>query len=172
MRRSIRNAASTASIIAIATTVVIGAENNAGDGGGSLGGVLVSGGLGFAGVDYEMEEGETLEDDGLVNYVNAESGKSKKNLNSDIELREIETNGYDDSNMVGEYDSSVWGIKGDGVEGLQILYSSSSLLTQSSLWAPWSSYSLGSEASAFRSYPFRAPFLNKIPQVKAFLLCG
>ncbi|KAL6538942.1 hypothetical protein OROMI_025268 [Orobanche minor] len=68
-------------------------ENNA------MGGVLVSGGSGFAGVDYEMEEGEIVEDDGVVNYVNAESDKSKKNLNSDIELREFETNGYDDSNM-------------------------------------------------------------------------
>ncbi|KAL6568035.1 hypothetical protein OROHE_003719 [Orobanche hederae] len=73
-------------------------ENNASDGGGSL----VSGGSGFAGVDYEMEEGEIVEDDDLVNYVNAESDKSKNNWNSDIELREIETNGYGDSNMVDE----------------------------------------------------------------------
>ncbi|KAL6571006.1 hypothetical protein OROGR_000556 [Orobanche gracilis] len=74
-------------------------EINADDGGGSFGGVLVSGGSGFARVDYEMEEGEIVEGDGLVSYVNAESDKSKKNLNTDIELREIETNGYDDSNM-------------------------------------------------------------------------
>ncbi|KAK6134076.1 hypothetical protein DH2020_032173 [Rehmannia glutinosa] len=82
-------------------------ENNGDEGGGSLGEVLVSGGTGFAGVDYEMEEGEIVEDDGLVDYVNADSEKSKENLHSDIELGEIETNGYDDSNM---------GVNKEGVE--------------------------------------------------------
>ncbi|XP_011077099.1 serine/threonine-protein kinase prpf4B [Sesamum indicum] len=65
---------------------------------GALGEVLVSGGSGFAGVDYEMEEGEIVEDDGLVDF-GKDSDKSKKNLHSDVESGEIETNGYDDSNM-------------------------------------------------------------------------
>ncbi|GFP94602.1 serine/threonine-protein kinase prp4 homolog [Phtheirospermum japonicum] len=74
--------------------------NNGDDGGGSLDEVLVPNGLGVDGVDYDMEEGEIVEDDGLVGSVNADGEQSKKNLNSDIELGEIETNGYDDSNMV------------------------------------------------------------------------
>ncbi|KAL0380751.1 UNVERIFIED_CONTAM: Serine/threonine-protein kinase PRP4 [Sesamum angustifolium] len=65
---------------------------------GAVGEVLVSGGSGFAGVDYEMEEGEIVEDDGLVDF-GKDSDKSKKNLHSDVESGEIETNGYDDSNM-------------------------------------------------------------------------
>ncbi|KAL0430112.1 UNVERIFIED_CONTAM: Serine/threonine-protein kinase PRP4 [Sesamum radiatum] len=65
---------------------------------GALGEVLVSGGSGFAGVDYEMEEGEIVEDDGLVDF-GKDSDKPKKNLHSDVESGEIETNGYDDSNM-------------------------------------------------------------------------
>ncbi|KAL0396810.1 UNVERIFIED_CONTAM: Serine/threonine-protein kinase PRP4 [Sesamum calycinum] len=105
MRRSVPNAANTdttATGIAITTTGIgaveerlekIGDEDD-----GAVGEVLVSGGSGFAGVDYEMEEGEIVEDDGLVDF-GKDSDKSKKNLHSDVESGEIETNGYDDSNM-------------------------------------------------------------------------
>ncbi|PIN05947.1 U4/U6-associated splicing factor PRP4 [Handroanthus impetiginosus] len=61
--------------------------------------VLVPNGSGFVGVDYEMEEGEIVEEDGLVDFVNEDSKKSKKNFHSDVESGEIETNGYEDSSM-------------------------------------------------------------------------
>ncbi|KAH6815058.1 Protein kinase superfamily protein [Perilla frutescens var. frutescens] len=46
-----------------------------------------------------MEEGEILEDDGSVDFVNEDSGKSNKNLHLDAEFGEIKTNGCDDFNM-------------------------------------------------------------------------
>ncbi|XP_047965541.1 serine/threonine-protein kinase prp4 [Salvia hispanica] len=63
----------------------------------------------FSGFDYEMEEGEIVEDDGLVDFVNDDSdkfkkdvgfGDIKKNPQSDVEFREIKKNGCDDFNMV------------------------------------------------------------------------
>lgn len=75
-------------------------EGTAEDGGGSLGGVPVKPKSDFSEVDYEMEEGEILEDDGSVDFVNEDSDKSKKNWQSDIEFGEIKTNGCDDFNMV------------------------------------------------------------------------
>ncbi|KAL0463620.1 UNVERIFIED_CONTAM: Serine/threonine-protein kinase PRP4, partial [Sesamum latifolium] len=89
---------------------------------GASGEVLVSGGSGFAGVDYEMEEGEIVEDDGLVDF-GKDSDKSKKNLHSDVESGEIETNGYDDSNMgvneenVERVDKTLKKLGKDGVDG-------------------------------------------------------
>ncbi|XP_042000104.1 serine/threonine-protein kinase prpf4B-like isoform X2 [Salvia splendens] len=74
----------------------------------------------FSGFDYEMEEGEIVEDDGLVDFVNDDSDKFKKNSHldvgfgdikknpqSDVEFREIKTNGCDDFNM---------GFNGDSLE--------------------------------------------------------
>ncbi|KAL8470602.1 hypothetical protein ACS0TY_033236 [Phlomoides rotata] len=62
---------------------------------GSLGDVSVKQESGFAGVDYEMEEGEIVEDD-----VKEDFEKSKENLPSDVELgEETKTNGCDDFNM-------------------------------------------------------------------------
>ncbi|KAG6410333.1 hypothetical protein SASPL_128391 [Salvia splendens] len=74
----------------------------------------------FSGFDYEMEEGEIVEDDGLVDLVNDDSGKFnknshldigfgeiKKNPQSDVEFGEIKTNGCDDFNM---------GFNGDSLE--------------------------------------------------------
>ncbi|XP_047943642.1 serine/threonine-protein kinase prpf4B-like isoform X2 [Salvia hispanica] len=70
----------------------------------------------FSGFDYEMEEGEIVEDDGLVDFVNDDSdkfkkdvgfGDIKKNPQSDVEFREIKKNGCDDFNM---------GFNGDSLE--------------------------------------------------------
>ncbi|KAK6116353.1 hypothetical protein DH2020_049815 [Rehmannia glutinosa] len=77
----------------------INLENYGDTGGGATGEVMVSSSLRIAGVDYDMEEGEILEDDGLVDYGNWDSEVVKKNLASDVESGEIDTNGYDDSNM-------------------------------------------------------------------------
>ncbi|KAI3453012.1 hypothetical protein Pfo_009675 [Paulownia fortunei] len=74
-------------------------ENYGDAGGGAVGEVVVSSDLKFAGVDYDMEEGEIVDDDGLVAYVNGDFEKVKKNLESDVESGEIDTNGYDTSNM-------------------------------------------------------------------------
>ncbi|KAG8366596.1 hypothetical protein BUALT_Bualt17G0096300 [Buddleja alternifolia] len=75
-------------------------ENNGDDCGGAVGGVSVSSGLGFVGVNYDMEEGEIVEDDGgLVDCDNEDLGKSKKITHSDVESGEIEMNGYDHRDM-------------------------------------------------------------------------
>lgn len=74
---------------------------NDGDaGGGAVIEVAVHSDLGFAGVSYDMEEGEILEDDDLVHHVNDDFEKVKKKLESDLESEKIETNGYDKFNMV------------------------------------------------------------------------
>lgn len=75
-------------------------EDNGDESAGSLGEVLVSTGSKLAGLDYEMEEGEIVDEDGLAAFVNDGLEKSKNNLNSDVEFGEIEMTGYDDSNMV------------------------------------------------------------------------
>ncbi|KAK6133852.1 hypothetical protein DH2020_032402 [Rehmannia glutinosa] len=77
----------------------INLENYGDAGGGATGEVMVSSSLRIAGVDYDMEEGEIVEDDGLVDYRTCDFEKAKKNLESDVESGEIETNGYDNSNM-------------------------------------------------------------------------
>ncbi|XP_073055098.1 uncharacterized protein [Primulina eburnea] len=56
---------------------------------GAVGDVVVSNGFQFTGVDYEMEEGEIVEDDDLGRYVDGEFEKWKKNLDSDLESGEI-----------------------------------------------------------------------------------
>lgn len=68
--------------------------------GGAAGEVMESSGLGLAGVDYDMEEGEIVEDDVLVDCVNGDVEKVQKILESDVESGEIDMNGYDNSNMV------------------------------------------------------------------------
>ncbi|KAL1553552.1 non-specific serine/threonine protein kinase [Salvia divinorum] len=90
------------------------------DGGGSLSGVPVKHNSDLSGFDYEMEEGEIVEDDGLTDFVNNDSdklkknshldvgfGEIKKNSQSDVEFGEIKTNGCDDFNM---------GVNGDSLE--------------------------------------------------------
>lgn len=64
---------------------------------------LVSGASGFARVDYEMEEGEIVEDDGLIDFVNHDSDISRKNLHSDVESGEIVTNRNGHFDMVCSY---------------------------------------------------------------------
>ncbi|CAA3006103.1 serine threonine- kinase prpf4B [Olea europaea subsp. europaea] len=62
---------------------------------GAVGEVLVSTGTGFMGVDYDMEEGEIVEDEGLID--NGDGGDHKK-LGSDIESGEIDTERDDNTN--------------------------------------------------------------------------
>ncbi|XP_075522264.1 uncharacterized protein LOC142555326 isoform X2 [Primulina tabacum] len=62
---------------------------NGEDESGAVADVVVSNGFQFTGVDYEMEEGEIVEDDDLGRYVDGEFDKSKKNLDSDLESGEI-----------------------------------------------------------------------------------
>ncbi|KAK6133831.1 hypothetical protein DH2020_032424 [Rehmannia glutinosa] len=76
-------------------------ENYGDTGGGAAGEVMVPSSLRIAGVDYDMEEGEILEDDGLVDYRTCDFEKVKKNLESDVESGEIDTDGCDNSNMGG-----------------------------------------------------------------------
>ncbi|KAL2546389.1 serine/threonine-protein kinase prpf4B-like [Forsythia ovata] len=64
---------------------------------GAVGEVLVSTGTGFVGVDYDMEEGEIVEDEVLIDNGNGDFGKQKK-LDSDVESGEIETDRYDNTN--------------------------------------------------------------------------
>lgn len=92
---------------------------------GALGEVLVSRGSGFAGVNYEMEEGEIVEDDGLVDFGEEDYEKSKENLHSDVESGEIEPNRYDHSNtevddeVVESLDKNTRKLAKDGVDGQQ-----------------------------------------------------
>ncbi|XP_051122127.1 uncharacterized protein LOC127245336 isoform X2 [Andrographis paniculata] len=74
-------------------------ENNGDVDGGALGEALVAGGSGSPGMDYEMEEGEIVEEGGVVDFANEASGKSKKNLPSDVESGEIATHTYENSSM-------------------------------------------------------------------------
>lgn len=69
---------------------------------GALGEVLVSTGAGFVDVDYDMEEGEIVEDEGLNDNGDGNFGKQKK-LDSDVESGEIESDRHDNTNMVCSY---------------------------------------------------------------------
>ncbi|CAI9785362.1 unnamed protein product [Fraxinus pennsylvanica] len=61
---------------------------------GAVGEVLGSTGVGFVDVDYDMEEGEIVEDEGLNDNGDGYFGKQKK-LDSDVESGEIETDRHD-----------------------------------------------------------------------------
>ncbi|KZV58548.1 hypothetical protein F511_12375 [Dorcoceras hygrometricum] len=72
---------------------------NSEDESGAVGDISVLNGFRFTGVDYEMEEGEIVEEDDLSRYVEGEFEKSKKNLDSDVESGEIQNLQDNDSNL-------------------------------------------------------------------------
>ncbi|XP_075507038.1 uncharacterized protein LOC142543572 isoform X1 [Primulina tabacum] len=88
---------------------------NSEDESGAVGDVVVSNGFRFIGVDYEMEEGEIVEDDDLGSYVHGEFEKSKKNLDSDLESGEIKTLQDNDSNL----NSSLQEVSEDNVKSVE-----------------------------------------------------
>ncbi|KAL2559033.1 Non-specific serine/threonine protein kinase [Forsythia ovata] len=89
---------------------------------GAMGEVVVSNGWGFVGVDYDMEEGEIVDDD--VNNGDGNNGefeRKKKKFDSDVESGEFETVGHDSTYM---------GINEDNVERV---YRNSSMFREDNL---------------------------------------
>ncbi|KAL7149333.1 hypothetical protein ABFS83_05G032700 [Erythranthe nasuta] len=71
-------------------------------------------------VDYDMEEGEIVEDDGPVDYVNGGFEKVKRNVESDVESGEIDMNGGDTQENVEKVDKNLKNIGKDCMEDNEI----------------------------------------------------